>query len=46
MAEKEGDNIWAEYCKEEYRKVVMRELIKPYHWYKDELKQFEMVNLN
>lgn len=45
-AEKDGDLKRADEYKEEYRKVVMRELIKPYHWYKDELKQFETVILN
>ena len=45
-AEKDGNIQYAEGCKEQYRTFVMDRITQPYHWYKDELKEFEMINLN
>lgn len=45
-AQKDGNTRYANECKEQYRKLVMQEKIKPYHFYSDKLKMFPILNLN
>lgn len=43
---KEGNDAYASVCKWKYRKLKMREIIKPYHYYNDKIKRFPLVVLN
>lgn len=45
-AEKSGNIGYAKACKEKYRDIIMKSLIKPYHLYIDKLKSFPMIILN
>ena len=46
QAEKSGDLTYAKNMKEAYRKLVMKKMTKPHHYYHDKLKMFPMINLN
>ena len=46
IAEKEGNNSYANSCKEQYRLETMKQLIKCYHMYHEKLKMFPLLNLN
>lgn len=46
LAEKDGNTKYALVCKKMYRKLVMKVIIKEYHYYSDMLKQFPLININ
>ena len=46
IAEKNGDFNYAEGCKDEYRRIVMKRLIKSFNQFDERLKQFPLINLN
>ena len=45
-AEQDGNKEYAASCKNQYMKLVMEKLIKPYNYYNQKIKRFPMVNLN
>ena len=45
-AESDGKTDYAKQCKDEYRKLVMKKLIKPYNQVYDKLRMYPMINLN
>jgi len=45
-ATKNGDWAYAKKMKEKYRELVMKERIKPYHFYVDTMREFPLINLN
>ena len=46
LEDKYGIKAIANVYKDYYKKYVLKRLIKSYHWYREELMQFETIILN
>lgn len=46
QAIKDGNLTYAKSMKSKYRELVMKEIIKPYHFYIDTMRQYPLINLN
>ena len=46
IAEKDGNLEYAKVCKEKYRQCVLKKIIKPHHFFREELKAYPTMIIN